>query len=150
MVAFGMRVGASMSFGEAIAPILGRVLLAWFFLSEAYRYAADWSGTTTLLAMKGLPAPAVLLFIALAVMVLGGLSLLFGMRTRLGALALFAFTIVATIAMHDYWKLHEVAVRQADYDIFVRNLAIAGGLLVLVGLGGGKVALDNVKSPARR
>lgn len=139
-----------MSFGESIAPLLGRLLLSWFFLSEAYRYADDWSGTTTLLAMKGLPAPGILLFVALAAMVMGGLSLLFGLRTRLGALALFAFTIVATAVMHDYWKLHEAATRQADYDIFVRNLAIAGGLLVLVGLGGGGFALDNVKSPGGR
>jgi len=146
-----MRVGrVSMSFGEAIAPLLGRVLLAWFFLSEAYARAVDWSGTTMLLAMKGLPAPAVLLFIALSVMALGGLSLLFGVRARLGALALFAFTIIATVTMHDYWKLHEAAARAADYDIFVRNLAIAGGLLVLVGLGAGKFAIDNVKTPGRR
>jgi putative oxidoreductase len=138
-----------MSFGEAIAPFLGRLLLAWFFLSEAWRYASDWSGTSTLLAMKDVPAPGLLLFIALAVMVLGGLSLLLGLRTRLGALGLFAFTLVATIMIHDYWRIHEAAAREADYDIFVRNLAIAGGLLVLVGLGGGGFALDNVKSPGR-
>jgi putative oxidoreductase len=138
-----------MSFGEAIAPFLGRLLLAWFFLSEAWRYAGDWSGTTTLLAMKDIPAPGILLFVALAAMAIGGLSLLFGLRTRLGALALFAFTMVSTVTVHDYWTLTDAATRQADYDIFARNLAIAGGLLVLMGLGGGKFALDNVKSPGR-
>jgi putative oxidoreductase len=139
-----------MSFGEAIAPFLGRLLLAWFFLSEAWRYAGDWTGTTTLLAMKDIPAPGVLLFIALAAMIMGGLSLLFGWKTRLGALILFAFTIVSTIAMHDYWTIDDAGARQEDYDIFARNLAVAGGLLVLVGLGGGKFALDNVRSPGSR
>lgn len=139
-----------MSFGESIAPLLGRVLLAWFFLSEAYRYADDWSGTTMQLAMKHVPAPGILLFIAVAAMTLGGLALFAGWKTRLGALILFAFTVVATIMLHDYWTLQTAAARQADYDIFARNLAVAGGLLVLVGLGGGKFALDNVRSPGSR
>jgi putative oxidoreductase len=136
-----------MSLGEAIAPFLGRLLLSWFFLSEAYRYAGDWSGTTTLMAMKDVPAPGVLLFVALAAMILGGLSLFLGWKTRLGALALFAFTLASTGMMHDYWTIGDEAARQADYDIFARNLAIAGGLLVLVGLGGGRFALDNVRRP---
>lgn len=139
-----------MSLGEAIAPLLGRLLLAWFFLSEAWRYAGDWSGTTMQLAMKHVPAPGILLFIAVAAMILGGLALFAGWKTRLGALILFAFTVVATIVMHDYWTLQNEAARQADYDIFARNLAVAGGLLVLVGLGGGKFALDNVRSPGGR
>lgn len=139
-----------MSLGEAIAPFLGRVLLAWFFLSEGYAVVTNWSGTTTLMAMKGLPGPGALLFVALAVMGLGGLSLLVGWKARLGALALFAFTIVVTLLMHDYWAIHEEAARQADYDLFIRNLAVAGGLLMIVGLGAGSFALDNVKSPGRR
>jgi putative oxidoreductase len=139
-----------MSLGEAIAPFLGRLLLSWFFLSEAYRYAEDWSGTATLMAMKDVPAPGILLFVALAAMILGGLSLLLGWKARLGALALFAFTLVCTGMMHDYWTIDDVAARQADYDIFARNLAVAGGLLLIVGLGGGKFALDNVKSPGGR
>lgn len=139
-----------MSFGEAIAPFLGRVLLAWFFLSEGYAIANDWNGTTTLMAMKDLPTPGALLFVALAVMALGGLSILFGLRARLGALALFGFTIVVTLLMHDYWTIHEATARAADYDLFIRNLAIAGGLLMIVGMGAGNFALDNVKSPGRR
>jgi putative oxidoreductase len=139
-----------MSFGEAIAPLLGRLLLAWFFLSEAWRYADDWTGTTTLLAMKDIPAAGILLFVAVAVMTMGGLSLLFGWKTRLGALLLFAVTLVSTIALHDYWTIADTGARQSDYEIFARNLAVAGGLLVLVGLGGGGFALDNVRSPGSR
>ena len=38
-----------MSFGESLAPFLGRLVLAWFFLIQAYHYALDWSDTTILL-----------------------------------------------------------------------------------------------------
>ena len=44
-----------MSVGEVIAPFFGRLILAWFFLSEAWRYSRDWAGTADLLARKHVP-----------------------------------------------------------------------------------------------
>ena len=131
-----------MSFGEALAPFLGRLVLAWFFLTQAYRYALDWNDTTILLTMKNVPTPPVLLLTALTGIVLGSISLVLGFRTRAGALALFAITIAATVTMHDYWHLRAAAARSADFDIFARNIAIAGGLLMLIGMGSGRFAID--------
>ncbi len=65
-----------MSLGEAIAPFIGRVILAWYFLSEAYARAISWDGTVSLLALQDVPAPALLHFLALTVMVLGSFALL--------------------------------------------------------------------------
>jgi len=131
-----------MSFGESLAPFLGRLVLAWFFLIQAYHYALDWSDTTILLTMKNVPTPPVLLLTALTGIILGSISLLLGFRTRAGALALFAITIAATVTMHDYWHLRVAAARNADFDIFARNIAIAGGLLMLIGMGSGRFAMD--------
>ena len=94
--------------------------------------------------MKSLPLAPILLFISLMGIVLGGMSLLLGFRTRIGAMVLFAITVSATIIMHDYWTLGTAAARAADYDIFARNIAICGGLLALIGLGGGRFGMDNV------
>lgn len=132
-----------MSFGESIAPLLGRLVLAWFFLIQAYHYALDWNDTAVLLTMKHVPAPPLLLPAALGGIVLGSLSLVLGFRTRAGAVALFAITIAATVTMHDYWHLRAAAARSADFDIFARNMAIAGGLLMLIGMGSGRFAIDN-------
>jgi putative oxidoreductase len=139
-----------MSFGESISPFLGRVVLAWFFLFEAYVRARDWSGTVSLLAMKDVPAPAVLHFVTIVALMLGAASLFLGFRTRLGALGLFGFTIIANVLMHDYWHIANLIDRQADYDMFARNMAIAGGLLLLVGMGPGRFALDNRGGGKRR
>lgn len=132
-----------MSFGESIAPLLGRLAIAWFFLAEVYRYTVDWGGTAILLSMKSVPMPAVLLFVGLVGAVLGSFSLILGYCTRAGAIMLFAIVIAATFVMHDYWHLTVLEARNADYDIFARNVAIAGGLLILIGLGPGSFALDN-------
>ena len=134
-----------MSFGESLAPLLGRLVLAWFFLLQAYHYALDWNNTAILLTMKDVPTPPVVLLLALVGLLLGAVSLLLGFCTRAGALALFAITIAATVTMHDYWHVRAVAARAADYDIFARNLAIAGGLLVLIGMGSGRFGIDNMK-----
>src|SRR5215471_15290795 len=131
-----------MSFGEAIAPLLGRCVLAWFYLVQAYHYAMDWNGTAELLSMKGLAASPIFLFVGLVGITLGALSLLLGYRTRVGALMLFVITVWATITMHDYWNLKTLAAQTADYDIFARNIGITGGLLAIVGMGGGPFGID--------
>jgi len=58
---------------------------------------------------------------------------------------LFGFTMIASVAMHDFWLIHDPIARSEDYEIFARNMAIAGGLLLLVGMGPGPVAIDSIK-----
>ncbi|HUO88404.1 MAG TPA: hypothetical protein VMU08_04445, partial [Rhizomicrobium sp.] len=60
-----------MSFSEYISPLIGRLVLAWFFLSEAVSYAGQWDATIQLMALKGIPAAPVLFTLALIVIWLG-------------------------------------------------------------------------------
>jgi len=132
-----------MSFSELISPLVGRLVLAWFFLTSSFTYGAQWHATITLMALKHLPSPPLLLFGAILLMIVGGISLVFGFYARAGALMLFAFTVCVSVLMHDYWKISDAASRAADYDIFARNMAIAGGLLLIVGMGAGPFSIDN-------
>src|ERR1043166_7430961 len=63
----------AMSLSEYISPLLGRLAIAWFFLSEAYTRARDWDATVTLMSMSHVPQAPLLLVLALVVMILGGL-----------------------------------------------------------------------------
>lgn len=139
-----------MSFSELISPLMGRAFLAWFFLSSALGMMGDFEGTSQLMMMSNLPAPKLLLVLVLVVLFLGGFSLLFGFHTRAGALMLFAFTLIVSLLMHDFWKITNPIDRAADYEIFARNVAIAGGLLLLVGMGPGAFAIDNALNPPKR
>jgi putative oxidoreductase len=132
-----------MSFSELVSPLIGRALLAWFFLSAAVDYAGRWHAMITLMTRQGVPAAALVLAVGIIVMLIGGISLIFGFHARYGAMLLFAFTLIASIAMHAYWYLHDATARAADYEIFSRNIAIAGALLFIVGVGAGPFALDN-------
>lgn len=126
-----------------ISPLIGRWVLAWFFLGAAWQNARHWDATISLMALQHIPAPPPLLALALIVMILGGLSLFLGYHTRHGAMILFGFTAVAAVLMHDFWHIRDAVERAADYELFARDIAIAGGLLFLVGLGPGPFALDN-------
>jgi len=132
-----------MSISERISPLIGRCVIAWFFLSEAWNRLDNWDATITLMRMQHVWPAQLVLVIAVTVMILGGLSLVTGLQTRHGALILFAFTIAASLMMNDFWTIKNAVARQADYDIFIRNMTIAGGLLLLVGMGPGLFALDN-------
>jgi len=138
-----------MSISETISPFLGRLVLAWFFLSEAWWRVRDWEGTVTLMHMKHVANAEPLLALAVVLMALGGISLLLGYYARTGALILFALTIVMSVMIHDYWKITNVVDRDADYDLFIRNIAIAGGLLFLVGMGPGPFAIDQPSKKKR-
>ncbi|HEY1613890.1 MAG TPA: DoxX family protein [Rhizomicrobium sp.] len=133
-----------MSISERISPLIGRLALAWFFLSEAWARAHAWQPTVSMLRAAGVSAAEPLLVLALVVMVLGGVSLVLGFHARHGAVLLFGFTIAVTILLHAYWKVADEGARLADYEIFARNIAISGALLMIVGLGAGPFAVDSI------
>jgi uncharacterized membrane protein YphA (DoxX/SURF4 family) len=82
-------------------------------------------------------------FLTLTVLVLASISLIIGLRARIGALALFAFIAVSNIFMNDYWNIVDAIERQEAAEAFARNLALGGGLLVLMGLGPGRFAIED-------
>jgi putative oxidoreductase len=137
------------SLSELISPLIGRWLLAWYFLSQGWALANGWDHTVHDMTQRGLPVAALLLALALIVMLLGSLSLILGYQTRYGAMLLFALVVVTSIAMHDFWMMRGPG-QQAEYELFARNIAIAGGLLLLVGMGSGRFAFDNRPPPKRR
>jgi putative oxidoreductase len=131
-----------LSISELISPLIGRWVLAWYFLSQGWALANGWDHAIQEMTQKGLPVAALLLALALIVMFLGSLSLILGYQTRYGAMLLFALVILSSLAMHDFWMMR-AADQPAEYELFARNIAIAGGLLLLVGMGPGRFALDN-------
>jgi putative oxidoreductase len=71
---------------------------------------------------------------------LGGLSVLTGLKAKWGALVLFLFLIPTTLIFHREYS------NQTQLIMFMKNLAIMGGLLLLVSHGAGKISLDAFKT----
>jgi len=134
---------ANMSFSERISPFFGRCAFVWFYLTSAMDIVGSWRSLATELAARHVPLPPLVLLIALILIVMGSISLLFGYHTRHGAMLLFAMTIVAAVILHGYWHYADRASHARELGIFARDIAICGGLLLLVGLGPGPFAVDN-------
>lgn len=132
-----------MSFGENIAPLVGRGLIAVLFILAGWQKVQNWDSTTLYMAEHGISMIQPLLALAIVVEVGAGLGLLIGFRTRLLALVLFAFTLVVSFQLHDFWTIAEADVARAEAQLFAKNMAIAGGLLLLVGLGPGRWSYDS-------
>ena len=108
-----------MSASEYLGPLIGRLVLAWFFFAQVAGYGGNWDATITLMTFQGVPAAPFILTLTLALVILGSVSLTLGFYTRYGAMTLFAVTIIVTALTHDYWQIHDNAIaRQADFDIF--------------------------------
>lgn len=121
--------------------LIGRLLLAALFLPAGISKIGGFAGTAGYIASKGLPLPEVGAAIAIVVEILGALALIAGFGTRLAALALALFTLVATFIFHNFWGVpaDQAFVQQL---MFYKNIAVVGGLLVLAAHGAGAWSLD--------
>ena len=119
----------------------GRLLLAALFLPAGLSKITGFAGTVGYIGSVGLPLPSVAAVLAILVEVGGGLALIAGFGTRLAALALALFTLVASFFFHAYWGVpaEQAFVQQL---LFFKNIAVVGGLLVLAAHGAGAWSLD--------
>jgi len=121
--------------------LAARILLAALFVPAGISKIAGFAGTVGYIGSMGLPLPAVGAVLAILVEAGAGIALLVGFQTRFAALALAVFTVVTAFIFHAYWSVpaEQMMVNQI---MFMKNLAIAGGLLSLVAFGPGALSLD--------
>ncbi len=141
---------------QSVVGFLGRAFLSIIFILSGVFKLFDWQNTeqyftqalTDWIAMSvgsggvqhflewGLANASFLLIVAVAFELIGGLMVFLGLWVRLGALLLFLFMIPATIIFHHFWELQGPD-RTLQMTMFMKNLSIMGGLLILMAYGRG-------------
>jgi len=111
--------------------LLARILLAAVFLYSGQDKLRHWTAAISEVAELGLPWPRLFAGATIAVQLLGGLAVLSGVGAALGAAALAAFTIVATLVGHRFWLLHGDSEKR-EFTTSLEHLAIVGGLLLVI------------------
>lgn len=127
---------------QSIYSLVGRLLLAAVFLPAGFSKITGFAGTVGYIGSVGMPMPTVSAVAAIAVEILGGLALVLGFQTRIAALVLAAFTLVASFFFHNFWALPE-AQQMMQQLMFFKNIGLVGGLLTLAAWGAGKLSLDS-------
>ena len=111
--------------------MLGRTLLGLYFIGPGMTKVAGYQGYLDLMASKSVPLVEVLLPLTILIQVGAGLFLIAGKNLRVSALLLFGLTIIINLFIHNFWALAGDPGQAHEIQNFVKNLAIAAGLLVL-------------------
>ncbi len=116
---------------DAFYFVVGRSLLGLYFIVPGLSKIFDYMGTLALMQMKGVPLSSILLPLTITIQIIGGFFLILGKSLRLSALLLFGLTIIINVYIHDFWALAGDPSQAHEAQNFIKNLAIAAGLLVL-------------------
>lgn len=121
---------------NTIVPAIGRLLLATIFIFSALGKLAAPAATIGYIASSGLPFAPLAYAAAIAIELGGGLLLVFGYQTRIVAAFMAAFSIVTALAFHHAFG------DQNQLLHFLKNIAIAGGMLQVAAFGAGAYSID--------
>jgi putative oxidoreductase len=116
------------------ADLAGRILLSAIFLSSGLSKISGYSGTQAYMESQGVPGA--LLPLVIGVEVLVPLAVILGWHTRVAAFLLAGFSILSALLFHG------VIGDPMQYILFMKNVAIGGGFLILVARGPGEWSLD--------
>src|SRR5262245_25169013 len=126
--------------------LVGRQLLAMIFMIASAGHFTP--AQIALAAEHGVPMATILVPISGVIALLGGLSVLFGYRARLGGCLLVVFLVPVTFFMHNFWAAHDAATFRLQLLLFTRNIALLGCACQLVRVGAGSLSLDAIMEGA--
>jgi len=119
-----------------VIPLIARICLAAIFFWSGIGKVLDPAGTQQQIAGAGVPLPVLALVGAIVFELVGALLVLLGYKARWGAIALIVFLVPTTLLYHTDFA------NPMQLTQFLKNLALIGGLLMVVYIGSGPLSLD--------
>ena len=120
---------------QAYSALLGRLFLAMIFIQSGLSKMSDYAATQGYMDAMGVSSALLPLVIALEVV--GGIAIVIGFKARLVALAMAGFSLLSALLFHTNFS------DETQTIMLMKNIAIAGGFLMIVAHGAGAYALDN-------
>ncbi|MDB5194169.1 MAG: hypothetical protein JWN50_183 [Parcubacteria group bacterium] len=114
--------------------LIGRILFGGFFLSSAYGHLVHPGSMVGYAASKRVPSPKLAIIGSGILLLLGGLSIITGIRPALGIAAIVIFLVPVTFSMHDYWRTTDPMAKMGDRINFMKNLALLGAALMMLAI----------------
>lgn len=130
---------------QSTLNLIGRLLIVTLFLPAGLSKIMSFAGTVDYFGSLGIPAPLFALVATIVIEVIGSIALLIGYQTRMVALIMAFFTLMAAITGHAFWAAPADAA-YIERLLFFKNIAVIGGLLVLASAGAGRFSIDAQKA----
>ncbi|WP_075291026.1 DoxX family protein [Pararhizobium arenae] len=121
---------------QSTIVLVGRILLSILFIFAGFGKITALGGTAGYFGSIGLPVPMVTAVVVALVELLGGIAILVGFQTRIVSYVLAAFCVATAFIGHFNFA------DQMQLISFQKNLAMAGGFLVLAAYGPGSLSID--------
>jgi len=119
--------------------LLGRIFYALIFLMAGPGHFK--AGTIAYAASQGVPMASILVPISGVLAILGGLSVMLGYKAKCGAGLLILFLVPVTLMMHRFWGLSDPMTAMIQQVMFMKNVSMLGGALIIMGLGSGPLSI---------
>jgi putative oxidoreductase len=132
------------SFSQGAVVVLGRFFFALIFLMAGANHFS--SQTIAFSASQGVPLASIAVPLSGVLSIAGGLSILLGYRAKLGAWLIVLFLVPVTVMMHKFWLVQDPMMAQIQMVLFMKNVAMLGGALLISQLGAGPFSLDARRS----
>lgn len=134
----------AISFWPGTVIVLGRFLFVLIFvMAGANHFSKQTIGYA---ASQGVPLAAISVPLSGVLAIVGGLSILLGYRSKLGAWLIVLFLIPVTLMMHKFWTLADPMMAQIQMVLFMKNVSMLGGALLISHFGTGPFSLDARRS----
>jgi putative oxidoreductase len=132
------------SFWQGAVVVLGRFFFALIFLFAAPNHFAKQ--TIAFSASQAVPLASIAVPLSGVVAIAGGLSILLGYRAKLGAWLIVLFLIPVTLMLHKFWTVQDPMMAQIQMILFMKNVSMLGGALLISQFGAGPFSLDARRS----
>src|SRR5689334_14226399 len=131
------------SIPKGLTVLLGRLLFSLIFLTAAPNHFS--TQTISYAASQGVPLASIALPLSGVISLLVGLSILLGHRAKFGAWLIVLF-LIAVSPLHNYWAVKDPMMAQMQMVMFMKNVSMVGGALLISQLGAGPLSLDARRS----
>jgi putative oxidoreductase len=132
------------SFSQGAVVVLGRFFFVLIFLMIVPNHFSNQ--TIAFAASQGVPLASIAVPLSGVLSGAGGLSILLGYRAKLGAWLLVVFLVPVTLMMHRFWAVQDPMMAQIQMILFMKNVAMLGGALLISQFGAGPFSLDARRS----
>ena len=136
--AVSYSVGAR-SVPKGAAVLFGRVFFSLIFVVAGLNHFSKQ--TIAFAASQGVPLASIAVPLSGIIAVLGGLSILLGYRAKIGAWLIVLF-LVGVTPLHNFWAVHDPMLAQMQMTMFMKNISMLGGALLISQFGAGPLSLD--------
>jgi len=121
--------------------LAGRSLYALIFVLAGFAHFSHQE--VAYAAAQGVPLAPIAVPLCGIIALAGGLSILLGYRAKLGAWLIVLFLVPVTLMLHNFWAASDPVLRQMQMAMFMKNVSMLGGALLITQFGSGRLSLDS-------